>query len=147
MDPADLPHGEEGSEEQVTVSFTILGKTTSTKAMPRAGTIDFEKTSVELVVPRTVELRDELIVHGVPFEVHVILPPSAEDAEAAAAEAEAAEAGGGEADGGAAPLLPGTDGAGGDSTGGESTGGESTGRLALSPRTPALVRIPRLGEI
>ena len=65
----------------------------------------------------------------------------------AAAEAEAAEAGGGEADGGAAPLLPGTDGAGGDSTGGESTGGESTERLALSPRTPALVRIPRLGEI
>jgi len=58
----------------------------------------------------------------------------------AAAEAEAAEAGGGEAEGGAAPLLPGPNGAGGDST-----GGESTKRFTLSPRTPALVRIPRLG--
>ena len=112
-DAAPPAEGEEGGPvDQVWVSFTILGKTTTTKAMPRAGTIDFEKSSVDLVVPRTVQLRDELIVHGVPFEVYVTAPEGDADAQGAPAEGgEAAPPEDGEAaapEGGETKVLLGT---------------------------------------
>ena len=45
--------------------------------MPRAPIIDFENTSVELTLPRSVELRDELLVHGIPFDVYTLSAPAA----------------------------------------------------------------------
>jgi hypothetical protein len=100
-----------GSSEQIVVSFTVSGKTSTTRPMARAETIDFEDTVVDLRVPRSVDLRDEIIVHGVPFEVFVVKPSDAEgegDAEGGGAGADGAEgegAGEGEGEGSERTLL------------------------------------------
>ena len=78
--PAPAPatgEGEGEAEQQIVVEFTLLGKKTCTRPMTRAPVVDFESTSVELIVPRSVALRDELIVHGIPFDVYTLTPPAA----------------------------------------------------------------------
>ena len=88
--PAPATGEGEGEAEQLVVEFTLLGKKTCTRPMTRAPVVDFESTSVELIVPRSVELRDELIVHGIPFDVYTLSPPAAapEGEEEQAGEAE-----------------------------------------------------------
>ena len=89
---AEAPAAEEGAEaadpppepveQQLVVDFTIGGKSTTTKALARAPVVDFDNSSVELTLPLGVALRDELIVHGIPFAVYTLTPvPPAEDAE------------------------------------------------------------------
>ena len=99
--PAAAADGE-APPQQVVVSFAILGKVTSTKPMARAATLDFEGSSVDVVVPRSVALRDELLVHGISFEVHALVPA---DDDAAAAEAAAAAEGTPDGEGSAADLV------------------------------------------
>ena len=68
-------------EKQLFVSFTLMGRETTTKLMPYASVVDFEKTSVDLVVARSVELRDQLLVHGIPFQVFVTEGPATAEGE------------------------------------------------------------------
>ena len=52
------------------------------KPMPRGETVVFAGTSVDVTLPRSVALRDELIVHGLGFRVYTLpLEPPAEPAE------------------------------------------------------------------
>lgn len=88
--PADADGDAPPSDEEIVVEFSILGKTTTTKPLPRAPVVDFDSTSVEVTVPLSVALRDELLVHGVPFAVytHAAAPPveGEDDAETPAPE-------------------------------------------------------------
>ena len=94
---ADPAEAAAAAEECLMLAFAIGGNRQVTKPVPRAHTIDFDELTVELTVPRTVALRDELLIHGVAFEVLTRPgPPPPDDADAAAAaaaegEAEAAE--------------------------------------------------------
>ena len=83
--------GEAALDQHIAISFTILGKASCTKALPRAGTVDFEATSVDLCLPRCVQLRDELLVHGVPFDVLAIKPTAVCDSSGEIAAALGAE--------------------------------------------------------
>ena len=71
----------EAREEHVIVRFSVLGETRSTAPVPRseaaAGAPLDER--FELVLPRSVRLRDQLSVHGIDFSV-IVLPPPPEEA-------------------------------------------------------------------
>ena len=74
----------EPAAESLVLSFSLCGETRSTKPVPRSAAIEFEETSAELQVERTVALRDALLVHGLCFDVlSVPTPPEPTDDAAA----------------------------------------------------------------
>jgi len=79
--PAPAEAEADDSESQLLLAFSIMGERRKTKPVPRAGVIEFEETSVELCVERTPALRDQLLVHGIQFEVLAVLPPSVPEGE------------------------------------------------------------------
>ena len=68
--------------ECLVISLSMTGETRSTRPVPRGteSVIDFEDTAVVLELERTVALRDELLITGIPFEV-LSVPPKAKPLE------------------------------------------------------------------
>ena len=83
--PAEGGEGGGGGDQMLEVEFTLHGfnggEPFCTKPLPRAPTVDFESTTVDLGKHLlTAELRDQLVVHGIPFDVYTTAPaPPAEE--------------------------------------------------------------------